>query len=56
MIRRPVKLSLQVSAVKIILGMGQRISLSRIVNVNPLQVVYLKCLVLTSVRVPSDNK
>lgn len=56
MIRRPIKLKLQVNAAKVILGMGQRISLSRIVNVNPLQVVYLRCLVLTSARAPSDNK
>ena len=26
------------------------------VNVDPLQIVDSKCLVLTSVRVPSDNK
>ncbi len=55
-IRRPIKLNLQVSAVKIILGLGQKVSLSRIVNVEPLHIVDSKCLVLTSVRVPSDNK
>ena len=56
MIRRPIKLNLQVGAVKIILELGKKVSLSRMVNVDAPEIVDSKCLVLTSARVPSDNK